>query len=1796
MTAERIAIVGMACRYPDASTPGDLWENVLAQRQAFRRIPPERFDAAYFSSDVTAPDTTYSLTAAVLTGYEFDRAAFRVSRSTFESTDLAHWLALDVSAAALRDAGVDPDPASSGVIVGNTLTGDTSRAASLRLRWPYVRRVLESAIPPNELRPHLDAVERQFKQPFAAVTEDTLAGGLSNTIAGRICNYFGFHGGGFTVDGACASSLLAVVNACSALSAGDLDFALAGGVDVSLDPFELIGFAKCSALAREAMYVYDRRANGFLPGEGCGFVALMRESDARRAGVPVYASLCGWGVSSDGHGGMTRPEVKGQTLAIARAYAKAGFPIDSVRLFEGHGTGTPVGDEVELTAISSLLTGNDARFIGSVKANIGHTKAAAGVAGLIKAAMAVHHGVIPPATACDEPRGHTSLTIASAPLPWPDDAPRRAGVSAFGFGGINAHVALEAPPRATHAVIQSSRQDAELFAIDGDTPDDVRQTLARLGVRAASMSLAELGDAAAALARDVRNRPYRAAFVAATAEELAARASAAGVRTRGREPRIGFLFPGQGSPVRLDGGLWSRRFAHLGIADVRHDPRTDDALTAGGTALAQPAIVATSLAALYVLRALGIEATCAIGHSLGELTALAWAGAFDEGQVLTLAFARGAAMQRLAGHGAMAALPCDAATASALCAHGTVIAAMNAPRQSVIAGSRDAVDETLRHARERGVAGALLPVAAAFHSPSMAAAATDVRAACGTTSPLQRTVISTVTGRALDPHCDVRALLGEQLTSPVRFAEAVANAEVDLFIEAGPGRILTDLAPRAFALDACGASIRPLLECAATLFELGASIDLQPLFANRFTRPFQWQRPRFISNPCCLTPERELPDNRKPATSDQPIASGALAALVELIARQTDLPPEVLRPDSRMLADLHLSSLTVARIVGEAAKAIGAGAVADPTLFANATIEEAAAVLEEIRGRGLAETPLIGGIADWARAFEIVDVPVRRNASAREGTGTWTVHGAEWPALRGRLPSAAGRGAIAVLPSGDDVATLLAAAIAVRDGETFAVVQTRSCGSAFARTLHLERPRVVVRVIDIPSLTIDACDWVARELASADDFVHARYRADGARFEPRARLLAPRTAPAPLFTADDVVLITGGAKGIGAETALHLARTCGARLVLLGRSRDGHDPRLQAEFIAADVTDAESLAEAIGHLPVTAVIHAAGTNDPARIEALDANAFRGVIAPKGDGLRNVLAAVDPERLRLLITFGSLIAHTGMPGEAHYALANEWLARDTEELGRAHPWCRALCIDWTVWSGIGMGQRLGAVETLRNQGVTPLDADVALHWLDEAIAGQATRVIVCGRTGDAPTLRFDAPAPALLRFAEEPRVFYPGVEYVADSVVSRASDPYVDDHRIDGELLLPAVFGLEAMAQLASMLLPSPVATLTNIELTRPLHVPAGGAMRLRVAALRNGDRADAVVRSSATGFAIDHFRATIHASAASAPVPIVIPAPVVADADDAYGPLFFHTGRFRRVRNYRLLGATECIAELDGRDEPWFHRYAPATLVLGDPGLRDAALHALQACVPQALVLPVSVGSIERFDALPRGVAFVSARETAREGADYVFDLVIASRDGRIAERWTSLRLRAVRERDVQQVPPAFWGPYVEREMGLGAPRVAVAASTSDAMARLLSTRNVGHRADGKPLAGNAHVSASRSNGIAMAAVHSTPVGCDLQLIASGAHDFLGHDGAALARLTATEAGENDDLAATRVWSAFEAVKKVAGNRGSSVVFDVLGARRRVGYRCGRLHVSTFAIGEHVVAVAHIPETGGPHA
>jgi enediyne polyketide synthase len=1886
-----VALVGMACRYPGARTPAELWENVLAGRRAFRRIPDQRLRLAdYASPSPGAVDQTYVTQAAVIEDYEFDRVRFRVSGSAYRAADPAHWLALDVAAAALEDAGFAGGEGlpreATGVLVGNSLTGEFSRANLLRLRWPYVRRVFDASLAgagwsEEERRRFLAAAEESYKAPFPPVGEETLAGGLSNTIAGRICNHFDLKGGGYTVDGACASSLLAVAQGCSALAAGDLDVVLAGGVDLSLDPFELVGFARTGALARHEMRVYDARSAGFWPGEGCGFVVLMRYDDALARRLPVYALVRGWGVSSDGSGGLTRPEAEGQLLAFRRAYARAGFGPDSVAYFEGHGTGTEVGDATELRVIARARREAGApgtAAVGSVKAVIGHTKAAAGVAGLVKAAMALHAQVIPPATGCVDPHPELLaeprvLRAPAAGEPWPDGAPLRAGVSAMGFGGINVHVVLEgtaverraALPAPVRTLLRSA-QDAELFCLSAAGAEALLDGVRRLAALAPALSRAEMVDLAVHLQRGAGEEPARAAVVASTPEELArgletlAGWIAAGERGRvevragifltaaaSAPPRLGLLFPGQGSPAHPGGGALRRRFEAV-RALYAEAPTPPPELDGVATEVAQPAIARASLAALAVLNALGMEAQVAVGHSLGELVALHWAGAMDGAALLRTAAVRGAAMGALGGPaGAMASLAAGRAEVEALLEGSpVVVAGVNTPGRTVVSGPADAVAGVMERARGLGWEERRIPVSHAFHSPLVAAAAAPLaeHLAGEPLLPPRRRVSSTVLGRALAGGDDLRALLVRQVTSPVLFLDALAAVagEADLWIEAGPGHVLAALAGEVVhapvvALDACGPSLGGVLRAAGAAWTMGAPVRLEALCADRFARPFDPRhRPRFFASPCELAPldggmvETAASTVDPAAEAAGPEADGgtsgaapALEVVRALVAERAELPAAAVLDDHRLLGDLHLNSITVGEIVARASRRLGIAPPAAPTEYAASTVAEVARALAELAETRVpaaeAEDESPPGIAPWIRAFTVglVESPLPpRAAGGRRDGEAWTVLAPAGHPLAAPLRSAlteggAGGGTAVCLPANADerhLGLLLEGARAVLASPgpaRFLLAQHGGGGAAFARTLALEAPHAAVCVVDLPPDVEEAARWAANEMRATGRYSEAHYDALGRRRVPRLRLAPTADAAGAALGPGDVLLATGGGKGITAECALALARDGGASLLLLGTSLPERDASLaaglerfaaagvRARYFAADVADAEAVRRAVRAAeeelgPVTAVLHGAAVNVPRLIASLDEAALRETLAPKVAGLRSVLAAVDPARLRLLLAFGSIIARTGMPGEAAYALANEWLARDVERFGAANPACRCLTLEWSAWSGVGMAARLGAVNALARSGVWPIAPDDGVAMLRRLLSGPAgaPSVVVAGRFGAPPTLRLDGPELPLLRFLEHPRVHYPGVELVAEADLSAATDPYLDDHVVRGERLLPAVLGLEAMAQAAMALAATDrVPAFEDVRFERPVAVPAEGRTRVRLCALAHEDGAvEVALRSEATGFAADHFRALCRFGAPSAGEGDGAGAEaedgeaVALDpARELYGGILFHGGRFRRVAGYRRLRARACEAAIspDGGAR-WFGAWLPPARVLGDPGARDAALHAIQACIPHALVLPVGVARVAPGVLDPAAAHAVRARQVADDGRELLYDVEVAASDGSVRERWTGLRLRRVAPlAPLHGWPPALLGPYLERRVAELVPGADVSvaveqggeggrgAASDRAIGRAAGFRvSVRRRPDGKPEVIDVPlaVSAAHAGELTLGVAGMGPLGCDLERVAARPaplwRDLLGEDGLRLAGEVARAAGEDLDTAATRVWAAREALAKARQQPAAPVVLS----------------------------------------
>jgi enediyne polyketide synthase len=538
----------------------------------------------------------------------------------------------------------------------------------------------------------------------------------------------------------------------------------------------------------------------------------------------------------------------------------------------------------------------------------------------------------------------------------------------------------------------------------------------------------------------------------------------------------------------------------------------------------------------------------------------------------------------------------------------------------------------------------------------------------------------------------------------------------------------------------------------------------------------------------------------------------------------------------------------------------------------------------------------------------------------------------------------------------------------------------------------------------------------------------------------------------------------------------------------------------------------------------------------------------------------------------------------MSGEADYAVANEWLTDLTADWQLEHPRCRCLAIEWSVWSGVGMGQRLGRVDALAQQGITPIHTDEGMRVLRQLLKQPSTptAVVVAGRFGEPPTLKVERTALPLLRFLEECKVYYPGVELIVEATLSEETDPYLRDHVFQGEQLFPAVLGLEAMAQAASALAcKSSPPSFEDVKFERPVAVPRGGSVRVRIAALaRESGEVEVALRSEQTAFQVDHFRAVCRFDAPTLSVDSFrdeettadLPLVALEPARDLYGRLLFHEGRFRRLRGYRRLASTACVAEIerDG-DATWFGRYTPGALLLGDPGRRDATIHAIQACVPVATILPVGVERLEVAHGQTTAECIVSARERDYDGQTFTYDVEVKETDGRLLEHWVGLRLRVIEGAAFRgRWAAPLLGPYVERRMKemFDGEEVFVAVEqdtavgerrlrTDSAVRRMLGRdAHVERRPDGKPeVSSHQHISASHSRDLTLVVACVRRLACDVEAVEmrdmSVWRDMLGAESFALAELVARLSCEALDSAATRVWTAKECLKKAGASEAA---------------------------------------------
>ncbi|GAA4966674.1 hypothetical protein GCM10023205_34150 [Yinghuangia aomiensis] len=846
-----VAIVGMECVFPGAADAAGFWRTVVGGADAVSEVPRERWDHdLYYDPDAVRDPhgRTPSKWGGFVPRIPFDPTAYGIPPASLGSIEPAQLLALHVAARALHDAGYGDgrefDRSRTAVVFGAEAGTDLAGAYGFRSLYP----AYFGALPPD-----LDA---ELPMP----TEDSFPGVLANVIAGRIANRLDLGGVNYTVDAACAASLAALDLACKELVQGGADMVLCGGVDTHNGINDYLMFASVHALSPSGRCAaFDGAADGIALGEGAACLVLKRLADAERDGDRVYAVVKAVGGASDGRSlGLTAPRPEGQRRALERAYANAGVSPASVGLVEAHGTGTVVGDRTELETLTAVFAEAGAApgscALGSVKSQIGHTKCAAGLAGLIKASLAVHHGVRPPTlhvkrpnTAWDAETSPFSFDARSRPWTEADPARRVAGVSAFGFGGTNFHAVLaghagpvpvDDPDLLGSAAV--AEWPAELFCFAGASREDAEAALAKVAASADAAGPRSLRGLAA-FAADLlpAGAPVWIALVAGDVDDL--RVKLARARDGAEDPRgeifrrhtdedgpgkVAFLYPGQGSQRP---GMAADLFvafpglrAVLGEApescvaamfppaaftaedrDAAHRRITE-------TRTAQPALGVASVAVTRLLDRLGVRPELAAGHSYGELVALWAAGLYDSAALLRLSAARGEAIVAATGDdpGAMAAVAAGAdrvaevvgaGSDGALALPGLVVANLNTPKQTVVSGPTASVDAAVALLEDAGISVRRLPVACAFHSPLIAGAAETLARVVDEVefAAASFPVWSNTSAEPYPPDAEaVRRLLARQVAAPVRFVdeiEAMYAAGARVFVEAGPGRALTGM-------------------------------------------------------------------------------------------------------------------------------------------------------------------------------------------------------------------------------------------------------------------------------------------------------------------------------------------------------------------------------------------------------------------------------------------------------------------------------------------------------------------------------------------------------------------------------------------------------------------------------------------------------------------------------------------------------------------------------------------------------------------------------------------------------------------------------------------------------------------------------------------------------------------------------------------------------------------------------------------------------------------------------------------
>jgi len=1335
---EPIAIIGLSGIFPGSSTVTEFFRNVLRKRCFVRELPDWLWEKEiYFAEDPAEALRTYSHLGALLGNIEIDLSPFHIPPIVAKQISLNQKLALVCAHEVFADAGYherDFDRKRTGVIIAATAGELWER----HLETTVVHRLFErlKKLCQNPEQKHFinkiwNAYEATY--PNLPITEDTLPGAIGSLVTGRIASVFDLNGPQFVLDSACASSLTAVATAVTALRSGVCDMIITGGVETDMSAVAYVTLSKVCALSGKGSYPFDERADGFVPGEGCGLVLLKRYTDAVRDNDRIYALIRGVGNSSDGAGkGVLAPNSKGQVIALKRAYKDAGIAANELQYIECHGTGTKVGDAVELNSVNQLIVESQQEAnqrstiaVGSVKAMVGHTKKASGMAGLFRGLLAVNSRIIPPQVNFEKPNPEFDWTNACIRIPIsPEPIPNKdvyVGVSGFGFGGANSHV-----------VISSSPVNAREPLVNAN--DFVFPRLPSLCNDIAFIFPGQ-GSQYAGMLELLRDDPIAKSYLG-LADKIVSEISG---RTLSN-----FIYPSLTTQNNIE----------------KHSKQE---VTLRDTVIAQPAIFVISAILLEKVGQLGIKAGIMLGHSLGEYTALYAAGILSFEDALRAVTMRGYLMMKdnATGFGSMAFIEGNTDHVNTMLSDVkgyAVCANFNSYDQTVISGENATINQIVELAAERGIKAHTLNVDRAFHSRIVSSCITPMRVFLETltyrtvSTPIPANVsrhvypfvngISSV-GKLMNTadHDRVIDLLCRQIDHPVDFVSQVELAYesgIRRFVEIGPKAVLTNLVDdmlqgkpfQVINLD------DPKEDILHRLNNLKEKLS-QPLTIHRKPLP---------------TKSRYVLMNSPEANASTDLVSIA-DQVRTVVAKVSGYSFEQIGDDAEFERDLGIDTLKIIQIISLLRGKILPKKI---TSFRNATSVRKIVSMAEASGF----TPDVAPACESKTQSE-QDILCYHYEAIVKDSISYVYPMAKFnvicePALSClkshlanffRPASDTSFDTILFWPLPENPETLcsqtipnlLQHVIKIADmskqatNEPTVHIITLSSSENFnqaifcAITALMKSIQKDLSYLRFSYYHIDSIlpDENLINRVVANPIIGRHIFSDGG-IEQGQLIYHPVINGrieelADLLRKDDVVLITGGARGIAASIVRRLIPLVKSRFLLIGRKphkeswidTEGFG---RVEYLEADLCDAGAVRSL--NLPrrnITLVIHAAGIVISRQIKDIRKTELDQVLGTKILGLHRILDGIDISRLRGVINFSSIAGYIGGDGHPDYAAANAYLS------GFAVKSLPVLSIGWSAWGEVGMATREGTKQFLEMAGVELIPLQRAIETFGALLA-------------------------------------------------------------------------------------------------------------------------------------------------------------------------------------------------------------------------------------------------------------------------------------------------------------------------------------------------------------------------------------------------------------------------------------------------------------------------------------------